>query len=171
MLVNNVSDNQAREPIKGVSFTKNRMGGVYVLTLTGTDTTYKTIASNVHTIAPDNTVSILWQLPACVVITLSEILFSISGLELAYKEASKELKSVVSAIWLLTSAIGQIIVLSVVKAIEFFAYGVAMAVVMVIFVLIASLYYEYRKEDDRANKYEESGDEPLPPSLLSALSQ
>lgn len=167
----------AREPIKGVSFTKNRMGGVYVLTLTGTDTTYKTIASNVHTIAPDNTVSILWQLPACVVITLSEILFSISGLELAYKEASKELKSVVSAIWLLTSAIGQIIVLSVVKvnfgglAIEFFAYGVAMAVVMVIFVLIASLYYEYRKEDDRANKYEESGDEPLPPSLLSALSQ
>lgn len=37
-------------------------------------------------IAPENTVSILWQLPAVVVITVAEILLSVSGPEFAYQE-------------------------------------------------------------------------------------
>ncbi|KAK5986030.1 Peptide transporter family 1 like [Trichostrongylus colubriformis] len=102
-----------RKLLDGVSFTKNQMGGVYAMVITGTDSTYETLATTVHTIAPENRVSILWQIPQYFVITVAEILFSVSGLEFAYQEASVQMKAVVQAIWLLTNAIGNIIIMAI----------------------------------------------------------
>ena len=52
-------------------------------------------------------VSLGWQVPQYVLMTAGEILFSITGLELAYSQAPVTMSSVVSACWLLTVAFGE----------------------------------------------------------------
>ncbi len=47
-------------------------------------------------------VSILWQVLAFVVITVAEILISVTGLELAFTAAPKAMKSFVTSLWLVT---------------------------------------------------------------------
>jgi len=51
-------------------------------------------------------VNVFWQLPQIILISIAEILISITGLEFAYTEAPPTLKSTLSAIYLFTSAIG-----------------------------------------------------------------
>lgn len=142
----------ARVPISGLLFTHQNAGGEYAIIITDNIASNDTLMTNVYMIAAENMVSILWQLPAYVVITLAEILLSVSGPEFAYQEASKELKSVVQAMWLLTQAMGNVIVLIVAgahfatPAAELFAFGVAMIVVMIVFLFLAAFYYTYRTD-------------------------
>ncbi|KAF2274788.1 peptide transporter-like protein PTR2 [Westerdykella ornata] len=53
-----------------------------------------------------NKIHIAWQAPAYILIAISEILASITGLELAYAKAPKHLKSFIMSLFLLTSAFG-----------------------------------------------------------------
>jgi POT family proton-dependent oligopeptide transporter len=56
------------------------------------------------------TVSILWQIVPYVIITISEVLISITGLEFAYSQAPKSMKSTIMGFWLFTIAIGNVLV-------------------------------------------------------------
>ena len=58
-----------------------------------------------------NSVSIFWQLPQLFLITLSQVLFAISALELAYQQAPSSMKSLMMACGQLTVAFGNLIVL------------------------------------------------------------
>lgn len=49
---------------------------------------------NLYTVVRPNTVNILWQLPQFFVITVGEVLFSVTGLEFSYSQASPNMKSV-----------------------------------------------------------------------------
>jgi POT family proton-dependent oligopeptide transporter len=51
---------------------------------------------------PENQVSVWWQVLAYLVLTIAEILISVTGLELAYTAAPKSMTSFVTACWLLT---------------------------------------------------------------------
>jgi POT family proton-dependent oligopeptide transporter len=51
-------------------------------------------------------VNILWQAVPYVIITISEVLVSVTGLEFAYSQAPKRMKSTIMGFWLLTVAIG-----------------------------------------------------------------
>lgn len=53
-----------------------------------------------------NGVHVAWQAPAYVLIALSEILASVTGLELAYAKAPENMKSFIMSLFLLTSAGG-----------------------------------------------------------------
>jgi dipeptide/tripeptide permease len=53
-----------------------------------------------------NTIHVAWQAPAYVLVALSEILASITGLELAYAKAPENMKSFIMSLFLLTSAFG-----------------------------------------------------------------
>mmetsp|Transcript_25143 Transcript_25143/g.32715 ORF Transcript_25143/g.32715 Transcript_25143/m.32715 type:complete len:632 (+) Transcript_25143:125-2020(+) len=53
-------------------------------------------------------ISVLWLIPQYVVMTAGEILFSVTGLEFAFKEAPASMKSVVTSGWLLTTAMGNL---------------------------------------------------------------
>lgn len=53
-----------------------------------------------------NQVHVAWQAPAYVLVALSEILASITGLELAYAKAPENMKSFIMSLFLLTSAAG-----------------------------------------------------------------
>ncbi|CAI5509148.1 unnamed protein product, partial [Closterium sp. Naga37s-1] len=52
-------------------------------------------------------VSLAWQVPQYVIMTAGEILFSITGLELAYSQAPASMTAVVTAFWCLTVAGGR----------------------------------------------------------------
>uniref|UniRef100_A0A914HE48 Uncharacterized protein n=1 Tax=Globodera rostochiensis TaxID=31243 RepID=A0A914HE48_GLORO len=56
-----------------------------------------------------NSVNILWQVPQLFVMTVGEILLSVTGLEFSYSQAAPSMKSVVQALWLLTVFFGNII--------------------------------------------------------------
>lgn len=101
----------------------------------------------VELISP-NTISMLWQVPQYLIITVGEALFSITGLEFSYSEASPSMKSVLTAIWLLTTAFGNVIDMIISgsgmmkndPAGEFFVYASLMTVVMLVFIGLAWRY-------------------------------
>ncbi|XP_058587189.1 solute carrier family 15 member 2 isoform X4 [Neofelis nebulosa] len=62
---------------------------------------------------PANKLSIVWQLPQYALVTAGEVMFSVTGLEFSYSQAPSSMKSVLQAAWLLTVAVGNIIVLVV----------------------------------------------------------
>ncbi|KAI9144610.1 POT family-domain-containing protein [Paraphysoderma sedebokerense] len=64
----------------------------------------------------ENCVNILWQVPQYIVITVGEIMFSITGLEFAYSQAPTTMKSVCQAAWLLTTAIGNVLVIVIAES-------------------------------------------------------
>ncbi|PVV02115.1 hypothetical protein BB560_003441 [Smittium megazygosporum] len=68
------------------------------------DFTAKDIPANAY-----NNISIMWQIPIYIVISISEIFASITGLEYAYSQAPAELKSFLQAIFQFTSALGSLI--------------------------------------------------------------
>nr|GFU11943.1 solute carrier family 15 member 2 [Nephila pilipes] len=57
-----------------------------------------------------NKVHRLWQIPQAIVIAAGEVMFSVTELDFSYSQAPSSIKSVVHAIWLLTSAIRNFLV-------------------------------------------------------------
>lgn len=94
-----------------------------------------------------NTVSIWWQVPQIVVITAAEIFFAITCLSFAFEQAPKSMKSVVQACYLLTMAIGDLILI-VFSAIPMFQFLSSKFILfeglmlfdMMIFVMLAYRY-------------------------------
>merc|ERR1719315_585073 len=121
-------------------------GGVYSL-IVAKDPQTNIHRSLVHTLTPPNRIHILWLFPQYFVITVGEIMFSVTGLEFSYSQAPDSMKSVLQAAWLLTTAFGNIIVIFVAeakafddRASEFFMFACLMLVDMAIFMFLAWRY-------------------------------
>lgn len=56
--------------------------------------------------APPSSTHVMWQMPTYVLIASSEIFLNVTGLEYAYTQAPKSMKSFVTSIYLLTTAAG-----------------------------------------------------------------
>lgn len=89
-------------------------------------------------------VHMLWQMPQLVIITIGEVMFSITGLSFSYEQSPKSMKSIIQALWLLTSAIGNAIVIVIAeinffdsRTYEYILYSGLMAVDMLIFMVLA----------------------------------
>ena len=105
--------------------------------------------------------SILWQLLPYLIITVSEVLVSTTGLEYAYAAAGKKLKSTVISFWNLTSTLGNFLVIAltaivaeVVSTQTFMIYGVMTLVVGLLFIVITtrrSFAAEHLAEDDESD--------------------
>ncbi|WKY16620.1 hypothetical protein Q1695_001340 [Nippostrongylus brasiliensis] len=148
----------------GVWMEVHEQGAVYVMALTGTkDQPVK----HINQVVQSNSVSILWQIPQIVIITAAEILFSITGYEFAYSQSAPSMKALVQALWLLTTAIGDSIIVLITAlnlfsnmATEFFAYAGAMCVVIVVFALMSIFYYEYNYyTQEKVAAFTEDGDD------------
>ncbi|MBL8954736.1 MAG: POT family MFS transporter [Myxococcaceae bacterium] len=93
--------------------------------------------------------NIMWQLGPYVLLTLSEVMVSTSGLEFAYSQAPVEMKGTLMSFWLLTTAIGNLAVarlstlLTIKGAPLFFFYagaavlaGIALAAITARYVMV-----------------------------------
>lgn len=91
-------------------------------------------------------VHVLWQIIPYFLITLSEVLVSITGLEFAYSQAPNRMKSTVMGFWLLTVAFGNVLVALLARfgdlALEdfFWVFAALMAIAAVVFAIRASFY-------------------------------
>ena len=118
-------------------------GGVYSL-IVAKDPQTNIHRSLTHILTTPNSIHILWLFPQYFVITVGEIMFSVTGLEFSYSQAPESMKSVLQAAWLLTVAFGNIIVIIVAEAkafndqaAEFFMFAYLMLVDMGIFMWLA----------------------------------
>nr|XP_053644504.1 peptide transporter family 1-like isoform X1 [Cherax quadricarinatus] len=58
----------------------------------------------------------MWLIPQYFIITVSEIMFSITGLEFSFTQSPSSMKSVLQAAWLLTVSFGNLIVVIIAEA-------------------------------------------------------
>ncbi len=106
--------------------------------------------------------SVLWQTVPYLILTTAEVLISTTGLEFAFREAAPELKSTIMSFWLLTVALGNLLVTAITKFLpgsgpgadeasvstgRFLLYAGMTFVVAILFSVIAR-FYNYR---DRAS--------------------
>ena len=94
-----------------------KVGASYNIFLIGKETI------TVTSIVEDNKVHIMWLLPQYIVVTVGEILFSITSMEFAYSQAPPSMKSVLQALYLMTTAVGNLITMVIVEI--FSAFGLA----------------------------------------------
>ncbi|XP_030568854.1 peptide transporter family 1 [Drosophila novamexicana] len=102
---------------------------------------------NMLEVVPPTSLSILWQLPQIVVMTAAEIMFSVTGLEFSFTQAPVSMKSVLQACWLLSVAIGNMIVVVIAEvkfvstqSAEFALFASIMLVNLLIFLFLARNY-------------------------------
>merc|ERR1719266_2049578 len=139
-----------------LGMTRVDQGGVYTLVVSRDPGDPQTkMRPVVHTLTTPNSIHILWQIPQYFVITASEVMFSVTGLEFSYSQAPASMKSVVQAAWLLTVAFGNIIVIFVAEAklfseqaSEFFMFAGLMLVNTIIFIFLAWRYTPRKHEDE-----------------------
>uniref|UniRef100_A0A7E4ZUA9 Oligopeptide transporter 1 n=1 Tax=Panagrellus redivivus TaxID=6233 RepID=A0A7E4ZUA9_PANRE len=143
-----LSKTQIHVEYTNVKFSNTKQGGVRSLIITGKNGTYE---HYINVLVPDNTVSILWQVPQIFIITVAEILFSITGYEFAYSQSAPSMKAMVQGMWLLTTAVGDTIIVIIAAfnifsnpAVAAFVYAGLMMVVILIFALMSIFYYEYK---------------------------
>ncbi|XP_068139685.1 peptide transporter family 1 [Drosophila tropicalis] len=136
-------------------------GGVYTLIVSGN--AVAGYSGYLHEITEPNSMNILWLIPQYVIMTLGEVMFSVTGLEFSYAQAPPSMKSVLQACWLLTVAFGNVIVVIIAEAAifdsqasEFFLFAGLMFADMLLFMFMA---YAYKPNDP--NKTVDEAEKPL----------
>lgn len=98
----------------------------------------------------DYRISILYQLAPYMLISASEVLFSITGLEFSYSMAPPDMKSLILGAWSLTTAFGNLLTVAI-ESIHFFdnigydflLYAALMALDILLFAIIGYNYEPY----------------------------
>jgi POT family proton-dependent oligopeptide transporter len=96
--------------------------------------------------AEKNTVSVLWQVFPYLIITTSEVLVSVTGLEFAYTQAPRAMKSTIMGFWLLCVFFGNILVafLAPLQALSFstffYVFAGLMGAAATLFMVMAYFY-------------------------------
>lgn len=61
----------------------------------------------------------LWIIPQFVVMTLGEVMYSVTGLEFSYSQSPESMKSVIQSAWQLTVGVGNLLVV-IITGLKFF---------------------------------------------------
>jgi len=98
----------------------------------------------------DGVVPWAWQIIPYAIMTLAEVLVSATGLEFAYTQAPRRMKSTIMSFWLFTTTLGNVLVAVIALLPElshegfFWLFSALMAGAAVIFLIIA-MFYRYRE--------------------------
>ena len=106
---------------------------------------------------------------------VAEILVSISGLTFSYEEAPASLKSMLQALWILTTSFGNIIVVIIAESrfvsnqVHEYLIFICLLVVATGMFFIVAYFYEYVKKpttEDENNKNDETAEDDLKKDML-----
>jgi proton-dependent oligopeptide transporter, POT family len=95
---------------------------------------------------PDSNVHVFWQVPQYLLITVAEVLVSVTGLEFAYTQAPRAMKSTIMGFWMLCVTMGNVLVafLAPLQKLSlssfFWTFSGIMAVAAVVFMTLAYFY-------------------------------
>uniref|UniRef100_A0A3Q2WCQ2 Solute carrier family 15 member 1 n=1 Tax=Haplochromis burtoni TaxID=8153 RepID=A0A3Q2WCQ2_HAPBU len=124
-------------------------GSSYTLIIPSTFTFGEMCSENIKAVMDmkPNSVHMAWQIIQYFLMTTGEVVFSVTGLEFSYSQAPSNMKSVLQAGWLLTVAVGNIIVLIVAEAAtlndqwaEYILFASLLVLVCIIFAIMAYFY-------------------------------
>ncbi|XP_009080717.1 PREDICTED: solute carrier family 15 member 1 [Acanthisitta chloris] len=125
-------------------------GGAYTISVDACTKDFHLNVTYFEDIAP-STVHMAWQIPQYFLLTCGEVVFSVTGLEFSYSQAPSNMKSVLQAGWLLTVAVGNIIVLIVAGASKIdkqvSTRSMFAALLMAVCVIFAVMAYFYTYAD------------------------
>ncbi|XP_062301514.1 solute carrier family 15 member 1b [Scomber scombrus] len=111
-----------------------------------------------------NTFHMAWQIPQYFLMTAGEVVFSVTGLEFSYSQAPSNMKSVLQAGWLLTVAVGNIIVLIIAEAAtlseQWAEYILFASLLLVVCVVFAGMAYFYTYIDPAKEEAQFAEQEP-----------
>lgn len=145
------------------------VGGFYNILV---DDSSSKVQGSILTVITPNTVNLFWLMPQYVVISVAEIMVSVTGLEFSFTQAPNSMKSVLSSAWLLTDSIGNIIIILIttvkffpLQSSEFFLFAGLMVAVMLIFIWLAVLYVPV--EAPATDEEEEDADSTSTPSTAT----
>jgi solute carrier family 15 oligopeptide transporter 1 len=100
-----------------------------------------------------NTLNVFWLIPQYIVITIAEVMNSVTGLEFAIMTSAMVMTSVLQSFWLLTTCFGNILDVFFVEISmhptqsgEYFILAAIMVGAALVFVLLSMFYYEYVPE-------------------------
>ncbi|MET0339983.1 MAG: MFS transporter [Polyangiales bacterium] len=94
-------------------------------------------------------VSVSWQLGAFVMLTLGEVLVSTTGLEFAYTQAPRRMKSLIMGFWYLAQSIGNLLVAALARfetlpRVQFFWLFGGLMLVTALFCGVRATFYRYK---------------------------
>eukprot|EP00943_MAST-04B_sp_MAST-4B-sp1_P008383 g8383.t1 len=128
-------------------------------------TILQNMIENAEAVGNDNKISFIMQLPQIMVLTLSEILVSTTGLDFAYQNSPNSMKSIIMALFLLTTAVGDFfggifyLVLGKVLSgtLMYIVFSILMIINTIIFISVSKKFVPYKK---MKGEYTD-GNEPL----------
>ncbi|XP_063698239.1 peptide transporter family 1-like [Culicoides brevitarsis] len=130
---------------KEIDFMDFKIGGVYAILLL--ETNGNEFETELVTVSEPNSISILWIIPQYFVMTLGEVMFSVTGISFSFDEAPQSMKSVLNGCWQLTSAFGNIIIVIIAElplfgeqVWEFLLFAVIMFIDSALFAWLAYRY-------------------------------
>ncbi|XP_063725784.1 solute carrier family 15 member 1-like [Symsagittifera roscoffensis] len=129
-------------------------GGIYLISFTenpkanGTEEEAQFIQQVWPVLDSEESVMIYWQIPQYIILTLAEVLVSVTGLDFAYSEAGAGVKSCAQAIWLLGDALGNLIDIVLFSSIlgqyqtvmQFFIVSAIILLGAILFIILACFY-------------------------------
>lgn len=128
-----------------------KLGGAYTVVGSYMSTVKEgnNITGEIITVTQPNSLHMAYMLPQYIIITMAEVMFSITGLQFAFTQAPESMKSILQAGWLLSVAFGNLIVVIIKgsrpfqrQVYEIFLYAGLMAVVIAIFAVM-TMFYKY----------------------------
>ncbi|CAG0912208.1 unnamed protein product [Notodromas monacha] len=124
------------------------LGGVYEVSLFQKNETH--FEADGFVVTEPNNVHMLWLIPQYLIITTAEILFSPTGYEFSFTQSPTSMKAVIQSGWLMSIAVGNLIVVIVAEAkffpeqyMEFFFFAGLIGVFAGLFSVMA-YFYKYQ---------------------------
>jgi POT family proton-dependent oligopeptide transporter len=100
--------------------------------------------------SPEHKVSALWEIAAYVVITIAEICISVVGLELAFTAAPKNMKSFVTACWLVTVFIANLLDMAIAPLYGMMSPGAYFGLLTALMLAITGAFWGVARKFNRA---------------------
>jgi POT family proton-dependent oligopeptide transporter len=117
------------------------------------------------TMHPDNSVSVAWQIPQITIISIAEILLNVTGLEFAYSQAPASMQTLILALYLFQTAVGDglaaILFATIFSHLTVFATMIMCAVFMFINLVF------FRRVSRRWEPYNSSSNNIVPNAAVS----